>query len=75
MLLYLTLLEENKDLWTLEKAYTYLRTDKRVPSDYIIAMLGCTFFLDINRMFSVLYSLLYVWVILFLLVLESTFKF
>ncbi|KAL5683471.1 hypothetical protein ACJX0J_009856, partial [Zea mays] len=29
MILYLNLLEKNTDLWTLEKAYTYLRTDKR----------------------------------------------
>uniref|UniRef100_K4A4Q4 Uncharacterized protein n=1 Tax=Setaria italica TaxID=4555 RepID=K4A4Q4_SETIT len=29
MIFYLNLLEKNKDLWTLEKAYTYLRTDKR----------------------------------------------
>ncbi|KAJ1281626.1 hypothetical protein BS78_04G319800 [Paspalum vaginatum] len=29
MILYLNLLEKNRDLWTLEKAYTYLRTDKR----------------------------------------------
>ncbi|CAM0875407.1 unnamed protein product [Alopecurus aequalis] len=29
MILYLNLLEKNMDLWTLEKAYTYLRTDKR----------------------------------------------
>ncbi|KAL5210629.1 hypothetical protein ABZP36_006252 [Zizania latifolia] len=29
MILYLDLLEKNKDLWTLERAYTYLRTDKR----------------------------------------------
>ncbi|KAL6637625.1 hypothetical protein ACP70R_025197 [Stipagrostis hirtigluma subsp. patula] len=29
MILYLSLLEKNRDLWTLEKAYTYLRTDKR----------------------------------------------
>lgn len=31
MILYLNLLEKNRDLWTLERAYTYLRTDKRVP--------------------------------------------
>ncbi|XP_006651699.2 calcineurin-binding protein 1 [Oryza brachyantha] len=29
MILYLNLLEKNRDLWTLERAYTYLRTDKR----------------------------------------------
>ncbi|KAF8681835.1 hypothetical protein HU200_045277 [Digitaria exilis] len=29
MIFYLYLLEKNRDLWTLEKAYTYLRTDKR----------------------------------------------
>ncbi|PAN45643.1 hypothetical protein PAHAL_9G132400 [Panicum hallii] len=29
MIFYLNLLEKNRDLWTLEKAYTYLRTDKR----------------------------------------------
>ncbi|KAM0859920.1 hypothetical protein ACQ4PT_046877 [Festuca glaucescens] len=29
MILYLNLLEKNLDLWTLERAYTYLRTDKR----------------------------------------------
>ncbi|KAF0927405.1 hypothetical protein E2562_032713 [Oryza meyeriana var. granulata] len=29
MILYLELLEKNRDLWTLERAYTYLRTDKR----------------------------------------------
>ncbi|VAI01133.1 unnamed protein product [Triticum turgidum subsp. durum] len=29
MILYLDLLEKNMDLWTLERAYTYLRTDKR----------------------------------------------
>ncbi|XP_008796639.2 calcineurin-binding protein 1 [Phoenix dactylifera] len=29
MLLYLNLLEKTGDLWTLERAYTYLRTDKR----------------------------------------------
>jgi calcineurin-binding protein cabin-1 len=43
MLLYLNLLEKNRDMSTLEKAYTYLRTDKRVPSDYKIIMLRCTF--------------------------------
>ncbi|OEL37163.1 hypothetical protein BAE44_0001817 [Dichanthelium oligosanthes] len=29
MIFYLDLLEKNRDLWTLEKAYTYLRTDRR----------------------------------------------
>jgi hypothetical protein len=34
MIMYLNLLEKNLDLWTLERAYTYLRTDKRVPPNY-----------------------------------------
>lgn len=33
MLLYLNLLEKTGDLWTLERAYTYLRTDKRVNTN------------------------------------------
>ncbi|XP_066371477.1 calcineurin-binding protein 1 isoform X2 [Miscanthus floridulus] len=43
MILYLNLLEKNRDLWTLEKAYTYLRTDKRFAlclGDIVPAGLG-----------------------------------
>jgi hypothetical protein len=34
MMLYLNLLEKNRDLWTLEKDYTYVRTDERDPPIY-----------------------------------------
>lgn len=30
MLFYLNLLEKTGDLWTLDRAYVYLKTDKRV---------------------------------------------
>ena len=52
MILYLNLLEKNRDLWTLEKAYTYLRTDKRVPPNYRITMSGYIFYLHIKQPFS-----------------------
>ena len=52
MIFYLNMLEKNRDLWTLEKAYTYLRTDKRVLPNYKITMPSSTFPLDTNFFFS-----------------------
>lgn len=36
MLLYLNLLEKTRDLSTLERAYSYLRTDKRVSASSVV---------------------------------------
>lgn len=48
MILYLNLLEKNMDLWTLERAYTYLRTDKRVPPNSQHKDVHTCLFLDIS---------------------------
>lgn len=60
MLLYLNLLEKTRDLVTLEKAYTYLRTDKRVCLvtsllhilNWIVPFLFCRSFLEMNINYS-----------------------
>jgi hypothetical protein len=47
MILYLNLLEKNLDLCTLERAYTYLRTDKRVFPNHQHDYFNIYLFLDI----------------------------
>jgi hypothetical protein len=58
MILYLNLLEKNTDLWTLEKAYTYLRTDKRVPPNYT-NYARLYFFCTLKNSFSFLFCSLH----------------